>query len=227
VTERETAAGESFFGHGLLGEGVADHVTEEQRAEILGWYARFHGHGDLELSRFVPFWLDRRADVFIRFRRWGATVGALAGGLPPGGVFILHVWTYAHLGNLEGAEYELVGVRELGGSRSEAAGLVARLPDEGRRRLEPLLESWPELPRSGLGWPAGWPEDAGLPEPMFALCDLHLALLRGERDAAAAAGRRAVEVGADRRQLLHTASLATVYVGEVGLDVVLPLEPLL
>jgi hypothetical protein len=231
VTGRQEGAGESFFGHGLLGDDPPDEVTPEQRSEILDWYARFHGHGDLELARFAPFWLDRRPDVFIRFRRWGATTGAIEGGLPPGGVFLLHVWSYAHLGNVEGAEYELIGARELGASRGEAASLVARLPIGSRPSLDVLVADWPHHGQPGLGWPESWParppESDELPAPMFALCEVHHALLRGNREAAASAAERAIDAGAERKQLLHTAALATVYVGEVGLDAVLPLEPLL
>ena len=220
---------QDFFGHGLLADGAVS-LSPEQRAEVLAWYARYHGEGGLDLARFVPFWLDRRPEVFVRYRRWGATVGALPGGLPPGGVFLLHVPSYAAIGNVEGALYELIGARELGATAAEGAqALGLSGADLSAEPWAPLFAAWPGAGTSGLGWPPEWhrTEEGALPQPMPPLCAVHLALLRNDGPAAEVAAGEALARGASARQLLHVVALAAVYAGDVGMDAAAGLDALL
>ncbi len=141
--------------------------TTEERAQIARWYGELHGEGNLDLSRFLTFWLKHDEAVFKRYRR--LLEASFVSGAPSENVsFLLFLHSYVIEGYEPGVLYEVIGCQRTGVTKKQVIDAISlayiHAGPMGMNGIasgtDAYLDKWTSEPHySGQVWPDGWVVD--------------------------------------------------------------------
>ena len=146
-------------------------LTQEEYAAMAEWYANVHGEGNLDLNKFLPYYMTLRPDALKKYRRWVEYVPA--GRDFPDGIHdpapLVWLHNYTTDAYSEGHLYEIIMAKEFGASRAEVAQtIILGMLHGGPRGLNggadlslEYMERWHKEAgeETGLTWPEGWSAD--------------------------------------------------------------------